>query len=408
MHAVPDHTESSRVRTLVLALQRRAPPDAVRLLFPEEDALVGEVLGRLDPVFARQLFNRLPAERRQRLLEALPADLGEQWRFNQHWPDDSVGRLMEKPVAVFPPGQTVQEVIGEIRRLADAEVFTYAYVVDLDGRLQGVVVMRDLLLAAPGQTLDEIMLRDPFRFRPETPVVDAAREVLHRHYPVYPVCDGQDRLIGLVHGYLLFELYSIEISAQPGRMVGLVDEEHLDSRFTTSLRLRHPWLQLNLLTAFLAAAVVGVFESTIAQIVALAVFLPVLAGQSGNTGCQALAVTLRGLTLKEFRPGMTGRLLRREALLGLTNGLLVGLTAALGMYLYASGTGAPAPLTLALIVLCALTGSCVASGLTGVLVPLTLKRLGADPATASSIFLTTATDVVSMGLLLGLATLTVL
>jgi len=155
----------------------------------------------------------------------------------------------------------------------------------------------------------------------------------------------------------------------------------------------------------MAGAVVGLFEETIAKAVALAAFLPVLAGQSGNTGCQALAVTLRGLTLGELKPGMERGLLRKEALLGACNGALVGLTAGIGMLAYALVNGSGSPLLLAAVVMMAMLGSCVASGLTGVLVPLALRRLGADPATASTIFVTTATDIVSMGLLLALATL---
>jgi magnesium transporter len=191
-------------------------------------------------------------------------------------------------------------------------------------------------------------------------------------------------------------------------MVGIEEEERLSTHWIRSLWFRHPWLQLNLLTAFLAAAVVGVFEQTIDQVVTLAVFLPVLAGQSGNTGCQALAVTLRGITLGEMRKGKAKLVVTKEAWLGLLNGALVGVTAALGMYIYATMQGHGKALILALVVFIAMIGSCLISGLSGALVPLCLKRLGADPATASSIFLTTATDVASMGLFLWLATILVL
>jgi magnesium transporter len=162
---------------------------------------------------------------------------------------------------------------------------------------------------------------------------------------------------------------------------------------------------LNLLTAFLAAAVVGMFQETIDRVVILALFLPVLAGQSGNTGCQALAVALRGLTLGELKPGKEKALVMKESLLGLLNGALVGLTAGLGMYVVATLQKNPSALQLGLIVFIAMIGSCVVSGIAGALIPLTLRKLGADPATASSIFLTTATDVASMGMFLGLATL---
>jgi magnesium transporter len=190
-------------------------------------------------------------------------------------------------------------------------------------------------------------------------------------------------------------------------MVGVEKEERMATRWQNSLKMRHPWLQLNLLTAFLAAAVVGAFQGTLDRLVILALFLPVLAGQSGNTGCQALAVTLRAMTLGELTPGAERRLVAKEAALGLLNGVGVGLMAALGMYITAAGQQQSSPFLLGFVVFLAMIGSCVASGISGAMVPLTLKRFGFDPATASSIFLTTATDVVSMGMLLGLATLLV-
>jgi magnesium transporter len=249
------------------------------------------------------------------------------------------------------------------------------------------------------------MIQRPFALRPEAELVDAMREVVTRHYPVYPVADADNRLLGMVRGQVLFEQQAYEISAQAGSMVGVEKEERLATPWPRSFRFRHPWLQLNLLTAFLAATVVGVFQETINQIVLLAVFLPVLAGQSGNTGCQALAVTLRGMTLGELRALKPVTLMLKESWLGLANGLLVGLVAGTAMYFSARAQNNPSAITLAAIVVVAMAGSCVLSGLAGVVIPVTLRRLGADPATASSIFLTTATDVVSMGTFLGLATI---
>src|SRR5688500_11940520 len=233
------------------------------------------------------------------------------------------------------------------------------------------------------------------------------RQVVRRHFPVYPVCEAERTLIGQVRGQAMFEEQAYEISAQAGRMVGVDKEERLTTPWLRSLKFRHPWLQLNLLTAFIAAAVVGLFQGTIDRMVILAAFLPVLAGQSGNTGCQALAVALRGMTLGELKPGREKALVMKEALLGLCNGALVGVSAGIGMYITARMQSHPAALILAFIVFFAMIGSCVISGLSGALIPLILRRLGADPATASSIFLTTATDVASMGLFLSLATILV-
>ncbi len=321
-------------------------------------------------------------------------------------PEKSIGRLMEPPIAVFPPRLTVGEATEQIRELATNRLFTYGYITDAAGVLLGVVTMRDLLLHRKEDKLEDFMLRQPFSLQPDMDTMEAMRRTLNRHYPSYPVCNAAGVLVGIVRGSRIFEQQAIEISAQAGAMVGVEKEERAATPFATSLKFRHPWLQFNLLTAFVAAAVVGLFEDTIARITVLAVFLPVLAGQSGNTGCQAMAVALRGLTLGELKPGEGSRFLVKEAALGLANGMLVGLTAGAGMYFYATWQQTTeAPLTLAALVFLAMTFSCFLSGVSGVMVPLTLKKFGFDPATASSIFLTTATDVASMGFFLGIATL---
>jgi magnesium transporter len=210
--------------------------------------------------------------------------------------------------------------------------------------------MRELLLADRASTLDDIMIRDVFFFTSDLQLRDAMKLSLNRHYPVYPVCDADRKLLGEIRGESMFEEQAYQISAQPGTMVGVDREERVGTPWRRSLLFRHPWLQLNLLTAFLAAAVVGAFQDTIDRIVILAVFLPVLAGQSGNTGCQALAVALRGLTLGELASGKERVLVMKEGLLGLLNGTLVGLTAGIGMFVVASWQHNPAALPLALIV----------------------------------------------------------
>jgi magnesium transporter len=319
----------------------------------------------------------------------------------------TVGRMMEPVVAAFPPERQVGEIIEELRELVSRALITYVYVVDDEKQLLGIVTMRDLLFSTPERTLDEVMLRGAFALHAAMSMEDAMRLVLDRHYPVYPVVDAERRLIGLVRGQTMFEAQAYEISLQAGTMVGLEKEERLGTPWARSLKLRHPWLQLNLLTAFVAAAVVGFFQDTIDRLVILALFLPVLAGQSGNTGCQALAVTLRSMTLGELKPGSERPLMAKETWVGCVNGIGVGIAAGVGMYITASSQSQAQPWMLALVVFLAMVASCMASGISGALIPLTLKRFGFDPATASSIFLTTATDVVSMGLLLGLATILV-
>jgi magnesium transporter len=396
------------VQELVIEAQRRAPLDTARLLEEENDETVGAVLKQMHPAPAYRILLRFPKERRHVIVKLAGEHVGEPWADAQKYDEGTVGRLMEPAVAVFTPDMKVAHAVEKVREWTHDTLITYGYVVDDKEHLIGVLAMRDLLLARPDDALGDVMLREPFLLQPEIKVKDAMKEVVYRHYPVYPVCDESGKLLGIVQGYMLFEHQNFEISAQAGAMVGVQKEEHATTGWIRSLKMRHPWLELNLVTAFIAAFVVSLFEDTIAQVVVLAAFLPVLAGQSGNTGCQSLAVTIRGLTLGEFKSGVFRKVLMKETLLGLVNGAVVGLVAAIAMIAYAIHTGAAQPVMLGLVVLLAMTGACLASGVTGVLVPLTLRRLGADPATASSIFLTTATDVVSMGMFLWLANLLVL
>jgi magnesium transporter len=394
----------ARVANLLDAVARIGPHEACRLLAGEPDERVVGVLSQLNPASAGEILWQLDDEQRERVLLAAPVHARDQWLRNHEFPDGSIGRSMEPPIALFRPEQTAREVIARLEQLVKRALVTYGWVTDPSGKLLGVLVFRELLFADPNAPIGDIMVKDPFALRADMSVTDAMKEALKRHFPVYPVCDHAQRLIGIVRGQTLFEQQAFEISAQAGAMVGVEKEERLATPWTRSLKLRHPWLQLNLLTAFIAAAVVGGFQHTIDQIVVLAVFLPVLAGQAGNTGCQAMAVVLRAMTLGELDAARARRAILREAGLGLCNGTLVGISAGLAMWIYAGTQPGVAAGRLALVVVLAMIGSCTVSGMAGAIVPLVLRRAGADPATASSIFLTTATDVASMGMFLSLAT----
>ena len=388
-------------------IRTRSADAAARKLEQFAPAEIASALMQLSPAFAQDVLAALPDAQRELLFSAAPDPVARQWERNALYGHDAIGRLMEPAIGAFTPEWTVGETVEALRERVKSMLITYVWVVDGDGRLTGIVTMRDLLFAEKHFTLREVMAKDPFVLQAAMPLRDAMKQVLDRHYPVYPVVDAAGRLTGLVRGQAMFEAQAIEISLQAGSMMGVEKEERVATPWHHSLKLRHPWLQLNLLTAFLAAAVVGLFQDTLDRLVILALFLPVLAGQSGNTGCQALAVTLRGMTLGELRPGAERRLVSKEAWLGCLNGVGVGLAAGIGMFITAAGQHQARPFMLGFVVFLAMIGACVASGVSGALVPLTLKRLGFDPATASSIFLTTATDVVSMGMLLGLATILV-
>lgn len=394
-------TKDKYVPILARKLRMRAPKDAADLLAQETPERIRATLELLPNGFARRVVGHMSPS--QRPFEP-DADL------NHPTVPREVADLMEPVPASVIRGTTVANAIAALRRTEAPTDVTYIYVIEEDGSLVGLIVMRDLVLAARGATVDEIMLSEPFMLRTGMSVTDACKAAVSRHYPVYPVVDVERRLVGQVRGWELFEQQVIEISAQPGKMVGVVQEERVYTPLVTSFTKRHPWLQLNLLTAFMAAYMVGSFADTIERVIALAAFLPVLAGQSSNTGCQALAITLRGLALGDVDRHSRLKLTAREAILGASNGVLVGFIAAAAMWIYASSLpeSAAQASSLALVIGLAMTGACVTSGVSGVLIPLFLRRFGADPATASAIFLTTIAEIVGMGLMLILATMFVL
>jgi len=376
---------------------------AIERMDMRDPAAVARILAAMPPGRANSILAAMSDEVRETIMAAAPA--GTDWTDSQRYEEGSVGRLLEDPPAVFLSGTSVALAVDLLRDIVKLRMITYLFVVDADNRLLGVAAFRELLYAERQQTLDEVMIRSPFTLRPDTLLVDAMREVVTRHFPVYPVCEESGVLVGQVRGQVLFEQQAFEISAQAGAMVGVEREERLATPLMRAFKFRHPWLQINLLTVFVTAAVVGIFQDAIDKIVVLAMFLPVLGGQSGNLGCQALAVTLRGMTLGELRGMSVAKLLAKEATLGGMNGLVTGALAGIAMYIVAFRQPEEGdPVRLGLITTLAMVIACITAGVSGSAIPLLLKRLGADPATASSIFLTTITDVVSMGIFLAMVT----
>jgi magnesium transporter len=389
--------DQSEIAGLVRAVRARVPMDAAEMLARETPERIGAVLADLPKALGDRIKAYLPSELQLQAEESLAQAI-----------ENTVGEIMDPALAVLPQKTTVQAAIAFLRNHETPQQITYLYVTGADEKLVGLIVIRDLLLAEPHQTLADVMLPTPFALTPDMSLADAVKAAIHRHYPVYPVVDPDGRVMGVVRGWRLFERQAIEISAQSGQMVGVDKEERLYTDIWTAFKMRHHWLQVNLLTAFAAGFVVSLFEGTITQIVALAAFLPILAGQSGNTGCQALAITLRGITLGDLDGHSKRKLIAKELTLGAMNGLFTGLVAGLAMWWAAGGSGNDQAVTLGFVILLAMVGACMASGLFGVLVPLVLRRFGADPCTASSIFLTTGTDIAGMGLMLLLATMLVL
>lgn len=363
----------------------------------DDDRRAG-VLSHASRRLALLLLSELSTEERLAQLEALPAPVRGDLTLLLEFQEDSAGRLMDRPLDAMRGGMTKREALEEIRASSFSRLRSF-YVVDEANRLTGKVDMQALALADDHQRLNEILVA------PEGVVsMTAKRQEIVDQLERYrvdsiPVVDLEGRLMGVVRYQRLFEAIENVATADMQKMVGVGADERALSSAMYSVRKRLPWLHINLLTAFLAASVVGLFESLIAQFTALAVLLPVVAGQSGNAGSQALAVTIRGIALREIGIRDWRAVLVKEVQVGLVDGAALAVTCGLGVFLWSQSAG------LAIVIAFAMVLSMVAAGISGALVPMTLTRLGQDPATASSIILTTVTDVAGFFSFLGTATL---
>jgi len=362
------------------------------------DPMVRHLLSELEPALAVALLGRLEPEQRQCSLALLDPQVSSELAKLMDYPVDSAGQLMDPRVVVLRAELTAQEALTRLRSLKRRDVHEF-FLIDDDGRLEGRVQIQELALAEPGTLLATL------RHTITAVVNDIAQreevvELLARSdITDLPVVDFSGRLVGVIRQSALVSAMQEEASLDIQTMVGVSKDERALSPAGFAVRKRLPWLQINLLTAFLAAAVVGLFEDTIARFTALAVLLPVVAGQSGNAGAQALAVTMRGLALREISLRHWPKVVIKEVSVGFTNGIAIAATTAIGVYFWSGSSG------LVIVIVSAMIISMVAAGFAGALVPITLSRLGQDPAQSSSIILTTVTDIVGFFSFLGIATL---
>jgi magnesium transporter len=275
----------------------------------------------------------------------------------------------------------------------------YLYVVDDRRHLVGVVSLRRLLLVSPETPLKRIMTADLISARVDTDQEEVARQVASYNLLAVPVVDEENKLVGVITVDDVIDVIKDEATEDIMRLAGVAGDERVFTPAPESLRKRLPWLGVNLGTAFLAAAVVGLFQSTIAQITALAVFMPIVAGMGGNAATQTLTVIVRGIALGELTWANSRKALIKEALVGLGNGVTLGLVAALVAYFT---KGDP---VLGLLLCAAMIINMFVAATAGTLIPLGLRAMNIDPALASSVFITTMTDVFGFASFLGLATI---
>jgi magnesium transporter len=262
-----------------------------------------------------------------------------------------------------------------------------------------VINIRELLLAPPRDPIEPLVRRDVVSVPATLRRDELADLVRAKHFVALPVVDSEGYLLGVVKTDEILDAIEQEAFGDLQKMVGAGEDERALSPISLVVRKRLPWLYVNLATAFLAAAVVGLFEGTIEKVTALAVLLPVVAGQGGNTGAQSLAVVMRGMALRELLPGSTRRLLIKEGVAALLNGIAISVGTGLAVYLWDGRFGLVVIIALAMVV------NMAAAGLAGAAIPLALRALGRDPAQSSSIFLTTVTDIVGFASFLGFAAL---
>ena len=377
-------------------IERLSPHRAAPLLEQLEPDRVRDLLEKLSARTGALVLKNLGDEKRDVVMGGLPERNARWLRELAEYPPETAGGMMDPKVVSFPLDLTVQQAAAAIRR-APREALHYLYVTKRDGELVGVLTMRDLLLAKPQQPI-EPLVRRPIVSVPATMERDEVVDLMtERRFLALPVVDSENKLVGVVKHDTAMEAQQLEAFEDLQKMTGAGGDEQALSPVTTVVKRRLPWLLVNLVTAFMAAAVVGLFENVIAQVTALAVLLPVVAGQGGNTGSQSLAVVMRGIALREFGPGKGKAVVFKELMGGVFNGLGVAIVTSLAVFLWYQSLGLAGVIGGAMVV------NMAAAALSGAVIPMALKAVGRDPAQSASIFLTTVTDIIGFGAFLGFA-----
>jgi magnesium transporter len=379
-------------------LVRLNPDIAVELLNMMDDAYFVRLFENIDPDRGAFLLAHMEKEVFENRLGLLPSRAAQELKDLLAYPPDSAGNLMDSRVLTFHGEETVEDVLSQLRKIRKRRIMDIC-LVDEEGLLIAVIPLQDVAVSEPHEKLGQLAKRDPISIQAMSPREDVVQLLEDRKLASLPVVDFNGKILGIIRYDALVTVAQQDASEDLQAMFGAGRDERALSKVSFAIRKRLPWLEINLATAFLASIVVGLFEDTIARITALAVFLPVVAGQSGNTGSQALAVTMRGLALKEVRIRHWLRIVRKEALVGLVNGVVIAITTSAIVYMWMNSLG------LSVVIGIAMVFSMVIAGMSGAVIPVTLKAFGQDPAQSSSIILTTVTDVFGFLSFLGLAQL---
>lgn len=410
--------EPADLAEVLTALDEKERVSAVQALPPElssqalaempEEAHAGETLAALDPDLAAEIVEELDDDdaadilgeldptRQEQILSAVEdrTEVDQLLRYDE----ETAGGRMTTHMVTVPDTATAEQALEEIRRQAEeVEDFYQVFVVDANRRLVGVLPFKDLVISRPDRPVRSFMADADIFVTPDLDQEEVARLMARYNMPSVPVVNEQGQLLGRVTFDDVIDVVEAETTEDLLRFGGVPADEDLVAGWQVSVRSRLPWLSVNLLTAFLAGGVVYSFQHTIQRTLALAVWMPIIAGMGGNAGTQALAVTVRRLALGLIPVNVFTRVVGKEILVGVTNGMVIGI--AVGTVAALMGEGP----RLGLVVFLAMVGNLMVAGFAGAFIPLVLERLGIDPAVASSIFVTTFTDVCGFLLLLGLA-----
>lgn len=369
-------------------LQELSPTEAAVLVSEMETDQAVDVIGALD------------AEERTAVLSALDARTANDVERLLIYAADTAGGMMTTDVAALPVGMSSTDAIAALRDLHDelGSNLRYLYVIDDEGRLLGVVPFRTLVFAGPETGLSDLMETSIVSVRTDTDREDVAEEIQRYNLIAIPVVDAKGVLVGMVKVSEAIEAILAEVGEDIAVMVGAGEEETVFTPVSRSVRRRLPWIFFNLVVGVSLAALISRFESTLTTYAVLAAYMPTVALLAGNSGAQSLAVIIRSMAVGDLPRGRAGRAIRREVAIGLVDGTVMAITAAIiaavTVSLFQTGTHTIEPFDLGIIVFVSVWVAFVVAGLAGSGIPVVLRRLGQDPALASNIFLTMITDIV--------------
>ena len=376
-------------------LEYLEPEELFEMIGNRTPADLAEVLDLTGPDVAVDLLRQMLEEKQNETLEAM-VDSAEVTELLQYQ-DDTAGGLMTPDYPVVNEKTTTPNALDQLRLLGeDAEDINSVLVIDDDQRLVGSLSITRLALARSSAVVGDIMDRDINSVTAETDQEECAKVMQRYNLDLLPVLDSERRLSGVIMDDDLVDVV-VEEATEDMFRIASVGGERIAGPLTNSLRSRLPWLYINLATAFLAAVMVSLFETTITRVVALAVFLPVVASQGGIGGTQTVTLVVRSMALGEVPRRQGVRLLARELSLGLIHGVALGIVVGIVAYLWKWNV------TLGLVLGLAMLGNMLVAGMFGAGVPLLLRQLRMDPAVSSAVFVTTFTDVIGFVLFLGLA-----